>query len=76
MDRFRVLSGECSGHTAFSYASMGVVTLYLLGKLRVLQRERLQMLSLLVSLAPVALATCIAVSTNLERTLTYSTRKL
>jgi hypothetical protein len=42
---------------------MGVVTLFLLGKLRVLQREQWQMLSLLVSLAPCALATCIAVST-------------
>lgn len=58
------LSGERSGHTAFSYASMGVMTLFLLGKLRALQRERWQMLTLLGSLAPVALATCIAVRIN------------
>eukprot|EP00238_Polyblepharides_amylifera_P003968 CAMPEP_0196590760 /NCGR_PEP_ID=MMETSP1081-20130531/67444_1 /TAXON_ID=36882 /ORGANISM="Pyramimonas amylifera, Strain CCMP720" /LENGTH=160 /DNA_ID=CAMNT_0041913949 /DNA_START=274 /DNA_END=756 /DNA_ORIENTATION=- len=51
-----------SGHSAYSWASMGILSLFLMGKWRVLHRDRFQMLHLVLALLPIGVSTFIAVS--------------
>jgi len=51
-----------SGHSAYSFACMTVLCLFLFGKLKVFHRSDLQLLHMLLAMLPVCLATFIAIS--------------